>query len=209
MAKRISELEEVLTINEGDMLEIAVVDGEAPTGYSSRRVNVSQLVTTPPELTNRFYFSGSEILDEFVSWQFSIPYSQLAYLVNSPPYSINSCGAATLQLSLSAFIDEGSGGGKYGSTAATILYSTDAGSVMNYMSTTGLTGTGVALPHFPPSYIGSQIPPIVTGVLFDELNEELRFTIAIATDVYGTPVSGEVNYKGFVDITMTPYIYGT
>lgn len=208
MSKRISELAQVFQTNPGDLVEIAIEDPETPTGYSSRKIEIVDL-TAGGGLSNRFLFSGTETLDEFVSWQFSIPYQDLDYLADG--YPINDCGSATLNISLSVFQNGGSSGGKYGSTSATIIYSTDDFKQMNYMSSGGLNSAGsvVSLPLFPPSYSGSMIPPIITNVLFDAVNEILTFTVSIATDVYSTPPSGDVIYSGFVDITLTPYIYGT
>lgn len=210
MGTRISELPQVFQANPGDLLELAIVNEESPSGYSSHQIEVSDLLAGQG-LTNRFLFSGTVTLDEFVSWQFSIPYTDLQYLIPSGPYSINTCGAASLDMSLSVFQDLGSGGGRYGSTTANIMYSTDDGKYINYFSTSGIStaGTPVTLPHFPPTYTGLSIPPIITNVLFDELTSELVFTVSIATDVYSTPPSGDVTYRGYVDITMTPYIYGT
>ncbi len=208
MAKRISDLTQVNTATDNDLLELAIVDGESPTGYSSRSIRVGDLPGGTGGAVCRTEFNQTLDSNENTIY-LRISYDDLTSGCHIGPLDPNTLVGATFRVSLVvSYVETPSISSAYGFTQADVLFDPNDYSYMKFMSSKGKgNGAPDALPYFPAlsDPPPSGFYPVIYDVSTydDGFDKGVEFIVFLATSESEFP--NEFQLKGYVDTTTAGY----
>lgn len=206
MAKRISELDPMTELGGDDLFEVAQIDFNSPTGYSSRKIRYGDM-NNGGGLPFRFPFEGeAEISASYSDFRVSFPYElihPIAVVESDGGYNY-SLASASMKIQLSALISFVSDpNGIFGvSTEGSVWYSRD----FNKQARIEFTN-GPANYTLPNSYLShyTDIPFVYPSDVWregdgDEMGE-LVLEFRVAQPYNGWTEFTGIKFRGYADIT--------
>lgn len=187
MSKRISELTTVTTAGPNDLIELAIVDGESPTGFSSRNIAVGNLITGGGaacrlEVRDTVQLSNGN--------QFTVQLTR-AQLEGCSATTWNSLRSAAFKILVSTAIVPTPAYNEVGSSTIDLFYDSNGYSWERYIGNGGKQNSTTTEPlpltnsSIPPDF--GEACPLVYDVFWDSGNEILNIIFII---------SSENNYDG-------------